>query len=74
MIGLLILCLALAHARGSEASDTQLQEARALLTQAKRQDKDQGFAYQATYMRYYEVGDSLLLQGDRPASRTRALS
>ena len=64
MIGLLILCFALAHAHDSEASDIQLQEARSLLTQAKGQDKDQGFAYQATYMRYYEVGDSLLLQGD----------
>ncbi len=63
MIGLPVLCLALALVSGSEASETQLQETRALLTQAKGQDKDQGFAYQATYMRYYEVGDSLLLQG-----------
>ena len=72
MIGLLILCLALAHARDSEASDTQLQEARALLTQAKGQDKNQGFAYQATYMRYYEVGDSLLLQGQARVSHKGA--
>ena len=72
MIGLLILCLALAHARSSEASDTQLQEARSLLTQAKGQDKDQGFAYQATYMRYYEVGDSLLLQGQARVSHKGA--
>ena len=66
MIGLLFLCLALAYPRGSEASETQLQQARSLLTQAKGQDKNQGFAYQATYMRYYEVGDSLLLQGTGP--------
>ena len=72
MIVLLILCLALAHARDSEASDTQLQEARALLTQAKGQDKNQGFAYQATYMRYYEVGDSLLLQGQARVSHKGA--
>ena len=72
MIGLLILCLALAHPRSSEASDTQLQEARSLLTQAKGQDKDQGFAYQATYMRYYEVGDSLLLQGQARISHKGA--
>ena len=72
MIGLLILCLALAYARVSEASDTQLQEARALLTQAKGQDKNQGFAYQATYMRYYEVGDSLLLQGQARVSHKGA--
>ena len=72
MIGLLILCLALAYPRGSEASDTQLQEARSLLTQAKGQDKDQGFAYQATYMRYYEVGDSLLLQGQARVSHKGA--
>ena len=63
MIGLLVLCLALAHPLSSEASETQLQQARSLLTQAKSQDKDQGFAYRATYMHYYEVGDSLLLQG-----------
>ena len=72
MIGLLILCLALAYPCGSEASDTQLQEARALLTQAKGQDKNQGFAYQATYMRYYEVGDSLLLQGQARVSHKGA--
>lgn len=72
MIGLLILCLALAYPRDSEASDTQLQEARSLLTQAKGQDKDQGFAYQATYMRYYEVGDSLLLQGQARVSHKGA--
>lgn len=72
MIGLLILCLALAYPCGSEASDTQLQEARSLLTQAKGQDKDQGFAYQATYMRYYEVGDSLLLQGQARVSHKGA--
>ena len=72
MIGLLILCLALAYPCGSEASDTQLQEARSLLTQAKGQDKDQGFAYQATYMRYYEVGDSLLLQGQARISHKGA--
>ena len=72
MIGLLILCLALAYPCGSEASDTQLQEARSLLTQAKRQDKNQGFAYQATYMRYYEVGDSLLLQGQARVSHKGA--
>ena len=72
MIVLLILCLALAYPHGSEASDTQLQEARSLLTQAKGQDKDQGFAYQATYMRYYEVGDSLLLQGQARVSHKGA--
>ena len=72
MIGLLILCLALASPRVSEASETQLQEARSLLTQAKGQDKDQGFAYQATYMRYYEVGDSLLLQGQARVSHKGA--
>ena len=72
MIGLLLLCLALAYPRGSEASDTQLQQARSLLTQAKGQDKDQGFAYQATYMRYYEVGDSLLLQGQARVSHKGA--
>ncbi len=72
MIGLLVLCLALAHARGSDASDIQLQQARALLTQAKDQGKDQGFAYQATYMRYYEVGDSLLLQGQARISHKGA--
>ena len=72
MIGLLILCLALASPRGGEASDTQLQEARALLIQAKGQDKNQGFAYQATYMRYYEVGDSLLLQGQARVSHKGA--
>ena len=72
MIGLLILCLALAYPRVSEASDTQLQEARSLLTQAKGQDKNQGFAYQATYMRYYEVGDSLLLQGQARVSHKGA--
>ncbi|MCE2450284.1 MAG: hypothetical protein J4F35_18515 [Candidatus Latescibacteria bacterium] len=72
MIVLLILCLALAYPHGSEASDTQLQEARALLTQAKGQDKNQGFAYQATYMRYYEVGDSLLLQGQARISHKGA--
>ena len=64
MIGLLILCLALAHPLASEASETPLQQARSLLTQAKGQDKNQGFTYQATYMQYYEVGDSLLLQGE----------
>ena len=68
MIGLLVLCLALAHPRSSEASETQLQQARSLLTQAKSEDKGQGFAYQATYMRYYEVGDSLLLQGQARVS------
>lgn len=47
----------------SEAAQTPLQQARSLLTQAKGQDEDQGFAYQAAYMHYYEVGDSLLLQG-----------
>ena len=73
MIGLLLLCLALAHARSSEASDTQLQEARSLLTQAKGQDKNQGFAYQATYMRYYESATRSCCRG-RPASRTKVLS
>ena len=65
MIGLLILVLGLvlAHLRGSEAAETPLQQARALLTQAQGQGQDESFAYQATYMRYYEVGDSLLLQG-----------
>ena len=72
MIGLLVLCLALAHPRGSEASETQLQQARSLLTQAKSQDKDQGFAYQAAYMHYYEVGDSLLLQGQARVSHKGA--
>ena len=72
MIGLLILCLALAYPRGSEASDTQLQQARSLLTQAKGQDKNQGFSYQAAYMRYYEVGDSLLLQGQARVSHKGA--
>ena len=72
MIGLLILCLALAHPHGSAASATQLQEVRALLTQAKGQDKNQGFAYQATYMRYYEVGDSLVLQGQARISHQGA--
>ena len=68
MIGLLLLCLALAYPRSSEASETPLQEARSLLTQAKDQDKNQGFTYQAAYMRYYEVGDSLLLQGQARVS------
>ena len=72
MIGLLLLCLALTHPRSSEASETQLQEARSLLTQAKGQDKNQGFTYQATYMRYYEVGDSLLLQGQARVSHKGA--
>lgn len=63
MIGLLVACLILAHLRGSEAAETPLQQARALLTQAQGQGQDDSFAYQATYMRYYEVGDSLLLQG-----------
>ena len=65
MIGLLVLGLGLvlAHLRGSEAAETPLQQARALLTQAQGQGQDESFAYQATYMRYYEVGDSLLLQG-----------
>ncbi len=68
MIGLLVLCLALAHPRGSEASEIQLQQARSLLTQAK----GQGFAYQATYMHYYEIGDSLLLQGQARVSHKGA--
>ncbi len=72
MTGLLILCLALIYPHDSEASDTQRQQARALLTQAKGQDKNQGFAYQATYMRYYEVGDSLLLQGQARVSHKGA--
>ena len=63
MIGLLVACLILVHLRGSEAAETPLQQARALLTQAQGQGQDDSFAYQATYMRYYEVGDSLLLQG-----------
>lgn len=63
MIGLLVACLILAHLRDSEAAETPLQQARALLTQAQGQGQDDSFAYQATYMRYYEVGDSLLLQG-----------
>lgn len=63
MIGLLVACLILAHLRGSEAAETPLQQARALLTQAQGQGQDDSFTYQATYMRYYEVGDSLLLQG-----------
>ena len=62
MIGLLVLLLALAYPHGGAASETPLQQAQALL--AADQDQNQGFAYQATYMRYYEVGDSLLLQGD----------
>ena len=72
MIGLLILCLAFAHPLASEASDTPLQQARSLLTQAKSQDKNQGFTYQAAYMQYYEVGDSLLLQGDARVSHKGA--
>ena len=72
MIGLLLLCLALTYPLSSEASETQLQEARSLLTQAKGQDKNQGFTYQATYMRYYEVGDSLLLQGQARVSHKGA--
>ena len=72
MIGLLVLCLALTPPRSSEASQTQLQQAQALLTQAKGQAKDQGFAYQATYMNYYEVGDSLLLQGEARISHKGA--
>ena len=63
MIALLVVGLILAQLRGSEAAETPLQQARALLTQAQGQDQDDSFAYQATYMRYYEVGDSLLLQG-----------
>ena len=63
MIGLLVACLILVHLRGSEAAETPLQQARALLTQAQGQGQDDSFTYQATYMRYYEVGDSLLLQG-----------
>ena len=72
MIGLLVLCLALAHACSSEASETPLEQARSLLTQAKGRAKDQGFAYQATYMNYYEVGDSLLLQGQARISHKGA--
>ena len=72
MIGLLLLCLALAYPRSSEASETPLQQARSLLTQAKSQDKNQGFTYQATYMQYYEVGDSLLLQGEARVSHKGA--
>ena len=72
MIGLLVLCLTLAHACSSEASETTLEQARSLLTQAKGQAKDQGFAYQATYMNYYEVGDSLLLQGQARISHKGA--
>ena len=56
----------------SEASETPLQQARSLLTQAKGQDKNQGFTYQATYMQYYEVGDSLLLQGEARVSHKGA--
>ena len=62
IIALLVLGLVLAPLQGSEAAETPLQQARALL--ATGQAKDQSFAYQATYMRYYEVGDSLLLQGE----------
>ena len=72
MIGLLVLCLTLAHACSSEASETTLEQARSLLTQAKGQDKNQGFTYQATYMNYYEVGDSLLLQGQARISHKGA--
>ena len=72
MIALLILCLALAQPRGSEASETPLQQARSLLTQAKSQAKNQGFTYQAAYMQYYEVGDSLLLQGEARVSHKGA--
>ena len=76
MIGLLILVLGLvlAHLRGSEAAETPLQQARALLTQAQGQGQDESFAYQATYMRYYEVGDSLLLQGQARVLHTRLFS
>ena len=72
MIGLLVFCLTLAHACSSEASETTLQQAHALLTQAKGQDKNQGFTYRATYMNYYEVGDSLLLQGQARISHKGA--
>ncbi|MDE2806822.1 MAG: hypothetical protein OXN90_00260, partial [Gemmatimonadota bacterium] len=72
MIVLLVLCLALTYPRSSEASETQLQEARSLLTQAKGQDKDKGFTYRAAYMHYYEVGDSLLLQGQARISHKGA--
>ena len=72
MIVLLVLCLALAYPRGSKASETPLQQAQSLLTQAKGQDKNQGFSYQAAYMRYYEVGDSLLLQGQARISHKGA--
>lgn len=51
----------LPQARPTES--TQLQQARALLANAQGSDKHQGFEYQATYMRYYEVGDSIVLQG-----------
>ena len=72
MIGLLVFCLTLAHACSSEASETTLEQAHALLTQAKGQDKNQGFTYRATYMNYYEVGDSLLLQGQARISHKGA--
>ena len=47
----------------STAGIADLQQARALLVTARGTDKGKGFEYQATYMRYYEVGDSILLQG-----------
>ena len=47
----------------STAGIADLQQARALLATARGTDKGKGFEYQATYMRYYEVGDSILLQG-----------
>ena len=40
-----------------------LQQARSLLGNTRRNDNNKGFEYQADYMRYYEIGDSILLQG-----------
>lgn len=62
-IRLLALCLALAGPLYAQEQLTELQQARALLAEARGSDKNKGFEYQATYMHYYEVGDSILLQG-----------
>ena len=58
---ILLLALFVAVPLAAEPVDEELARARALLAEVRGNAK--GFAYQAEYMHYYEVGDSILLRG-----------
>jgi hypothetical protein len=65
-----VLCAMLV--KGADAQE-ELQRAQSLLSDAQENNRGRGFTYSAQYMRYYEAGDSLVLQGDATVEHKGAI-